>query len=92
MPKDNSSNTEGLDQHVGKPGSDSKLMTMAEVANLLRRTDDAVRRLLRTDPSFPLPIRVGAGGTARKRVLFSQSEIAGWIEAQFHARSGVTTQ
>ena len=52
MPKDNSSNTEGFDQHVGKPGGDSKLMTMAEVADLLRRTDDAVRRLLRTDPSL----------------------------------------
>ena len=79
MPKDNSSNTEGFDQHVGKPGCDSKLMTMAEVANLLRRTDDAVRRLLRTDPSFPLPIRVGAGGTTRKRVLFSRSEITDWL-------------
>ena len=52
MPKDDSSNTEGFDRHVGKQGCDSKLMTMAEVANLLRRTDDAVRRLLRTDPRF----------------------------------------
>ena len=92
MPKDNSSNTEGFDQHEGKPGCDSKLMTMAEVANLLRRTDDAVRRLLRTDPSFPLPIRVGSGGTTRKRVLFSQSEIADWIQTQFDARESVTTQ
>lgn len=90
MPKDNSSNA--VDAQGHKPGSDPKLMTMTEVANLLRRTDDAVRRLLRADPSFPLPIRIGAGGKTRKRVLFARSEITDWIQTQFDVREGVTTQ
>jgi predicted DNA-binding transcriptional regulator AlpA len=88
MLTENQSNAADDDRRLGKPSATSKLMTLAEVANLLRRTDEAVRRLLRVDPCFPQPIRVGAGGKTRKRVLFSRSEIEDWLQTKFDARDG----
>ena len=60
-----------------------KLITLKEVATLLRRSRESIRRLRRLDPSFPKSIRVGVGDVMRQRILFSRPEIEAWLEAHF---------
>ena len=60
----------------------SELITCREVCDALHISRQAVYRKLRTDPSFPRPIHVGASSPR-----WSSDEIDAWIERLRHARA-----
>ena len=61
-----------------------ELLTMAEVAQALRRTRSGVDKLRVRDPHFPKPLK--DGDDRRSRIYFVRSEIEAYLAARLEAR------
>lgn len=61
-----------------------ELMTMAEVASVMRRTRSGVDKLRARDPNFPKPLK--DGDNRRSRIYFVRSEIEAYLAARLEAR------
>ncbi|SEJ48655.1 transcriptional regulator, AlpA family [Azotobacter beijerinckii] len=64
-----------------------ELMTMAEVAGIMRRTRSGVDKLRARDPNFPKPLK--DGDNSRSRIYFVRSEIEAYLSARLEAREVV---
>ena len=61
-----------------------ELLTMAEVAGLLRRTRSGVDKLRARDPLFPKPLK--DGDDRRSRIWFVRQEIEAYLAARLNSR------
>ena len=61
-----------------------ELLTMNEVAGLLRRTRSGVDKLRARDPNFPKPLK--DGDDRRSRIWFVRQEIEAYLAARLGAR------
>ena len=61
-----------------------ELLTMNEVAGLLRRTRSGVDKLRARDPSFPKPLK--DGDDRRSRIWFVRQEIEAYLAARLNSR------
>lgn len=61
-----------------------ELMTMAEVAQTMRRTRSGVDKLRARDPQFPKPLK--EGGKRGSRIYFVRQEIADYLSARLASR------
>ncbi|MCR1827858.1 transcriptional regulator [Pseudomonas oleovorans] len=61
-----------------------ELLTMADLAVMLRRTRSGVDKLRARDPEFPKPLKDGSD--RRSRVYFVRSEVEAYLQARLEAR------
>lgn len=61
-----------------------ELLTMAELAAMLRRTRSGVDKLRARDPSFPKPLKDGIN--RRSRIYFVRSEVEAYLSSRLAAR------
>jgi len=61
-----------------------ELLTMAEVAQVMRRTRSGVDKLRARDPQFPKPLK--DGDDRRSRIYFVRQEIEAYLSARLQAR------
>jgi|TARA_R100000789_G_C3008733_1_gene150738 prophage regulatory protein len=61
-----------------------ELLTMAEVAQAMRRTRSGIDKLRARDPDFPMPLK--DGDNRRSRIYFVRSEIEVYLSARLQAR------
>lgn len=61
-----------------------ELWTMAEVAQVMRRTRSGVDKLRARDPSFPKPLK--DGDNRRSRIYFVRQEVEAYLSARLQAR------
>ncbi|MOA21113.1 hypothetical protein D3C78_1415910 [compost metagenome] len=61
-----------------------ELLTMAEVAQAMRRTRSGVDKLRARDPSFPKPLK--DGDNRRSRIYFVRQEVEAYLSARLQAR------
>lgn len=61
-----------------------ELLTMADLAVMLRRTRSGVDKLRARDPEFPQPLKDGTD--RRSRVYFVRSEVEAYLQARLEAR------
>ncbi|MFC2970996.1 transcriptional regulator [Azotobacter bryophylli] len=61
-----------------------ELWTMAEVAQVMRRTRSGVDKLRARDPQFPKPLK--DGDDRRSRIYFVRQEIEAYLSARLQAR------
>ncbi|MDD2106817.1 helix-turn-helix transcriptional regulator [Pseudomonas asiatica] len=61
-----------------------ELLTMAELAAMLRRTRSGVDKLRARDPSFPKPLKDGTN--RRSRIYFVRSEVEAYLSSRLAAR------
>lgn len=63
------------------------LITMTELAAMLRRTRSGVDKLRQRDPSFPKPLKDGID--RRSRIYFVRQEVEAYLQAKLQARDAV---
>lgn len=61
-----------------------ELWTMAEVAQVMRRTRSGVDKLRARDPQFPKPLK--DGDNRRSRIYFVRQEVEAYLSARLQAR------
>lgn len=61
-----------------------ELITINELGPILLRTRSGVDKLRAKDPTFPKPLKDGAGRQAR--VYFVRAEVDAWLRAKLAAR------
>ncbi len=61
-----------------------ELLTMADLALMLRRTRSGVDKLRARDPDFPKPLKDGTD--RRSRVYFVRAEVEAYLQARLEAR------
>ncbi|UTW07874.1 helix-turn-helix transcriptional regulator [Pseudomonas benzenivorans] len=73
--------------HASEPTSTfPELLTMADLAAVLRRTRSGVDKLRARDPEFPKPLKDGSD--RRSRVYFVRSEVEAYLQARLESRKG----
>lgn len=63
------------------------LMTRIDTAKFLAMSTHGLEKLVKTDPSFPRPIKLGE--QMNSRVYFEREEIQTWIDAHKAERAEV---
>lgn len=63
-----------------------ELLTMADLALMLRRTRSGVDKLRARDPEFPKPLKDGTD--RRSRVYFVRAEVEAYLQARLESRQG----
>ena len=66
------------------PASLPELLTMAEVAQIMRRTRSGVDKLRARDPQFPKPLK--EGDKRGSRIYFVRQEIEAYLSARLASR------
>lgn len=61
-----------------------ELWTMAEVAQVMRRTRSGVDKLRARDPQFPKPLK--DGDNRRSRIYFVRQEVEAYLSARLQSR------
>lgn len=80
MPQTNPAATPYNTQTASLP----ELWTMAEVAQVMRRTRSGVDKLRARDPQFPKPLK--DGDNRRSRIYFVRQEVEAYLSARLQAR------
>lgn len=80
MPQQNQAATPSNTQAATLP----ELWTMAEVAQVMRRTRSGVDKLRARDPQFPKPLK--DGDNRRSRIYFVRQEVEAYLSARLEAR------
>lgn len=70
---------------IATPTNPIELITVSETAASLRLSRSGFDKLRAKDPTFPKPLKDGAGRQAR--VYFVRAEVGAWLRVKLEARA-----
>ena len=63
-----------------------RLIRLPELLNLTALSRTSAHRLMKTDPTFPKPVKLSDSGARNAPIAFVLSEVQGWIHSRMQTR------